>query len=380
MNKTSRRSEMSRETAIKTAFYNKHLLLHAKLVEFAGYLMPIYYEGIVPEHRAVRNSVGMFDISHMGEFYVKGPRAFEFLQKMTTNDVSKIEMWQAQYSCMITDKGGIIDDILVYRLPDKFMLVVNASNIDKDYNWLKSHLPHDGVELFNATREVSLLAIQGPKAQDVLSRMTNLDLDNIEYYWSHVIDVAGERILVSRTGYTGEDGFELYMKNNIAEKLWDATLEAGEKENIVPIGLGARDTLRLEMKYMLYGNDMTEENNPYEAGLGWIVKLEKGDFVGREALIEIKTSGIKKRCVCFELLDRGFPRQGHKVFRDNREVGEVTSGTFSPMLNKGIGLAYVPKEWSKSGNEYDVIIRNTPIPAVLVKPPFWEKGSIKSRK
>jgi len=368
---------MSQSSPYKTPFYEKHILMHAKMVEFAGFWMPMFYEGIVPEHKAVRTSVGMFDVSHMGEFFVKGPRAFEFVQRMTTNDVSKLDVWQAQYSCMVNDEGGIIDDLLVYRLPDKFMIVVNASNIEKDFAWLQSHLPSDGVELVNATFDVALLAVQGPRAQRVVQRLTDFDLERIDYYHAAKIKVAGEEMIVSRTGYTGEDGFELYMDKDLALKLWDAVYEAGEPDGIKCCGLGARDTLRLEMRYLLYGNDMTEENNPYEAGLGWIVKLEKGDFVGREALINIKAEGIKRKLVAFELLERGFPRHGYKVFKDDREIGYVTSGTFSPMLNRGIGLAYVPKEFAKVDEKFEVMVRETLIPAVVVKPPFWKKGTVR---
>ncbi|MCD6530943.1 glycine cleavage system aminomethyltransferase GcvT [bacterium] len=361
----------------KTPLYPKHVFAHAKIVEFAGFVMPMFYEGIVPEHKAVRQNVGVFDVSHMGEFYVSGPRALEFIQKMTTNDASRLSEWQAQYSAMLYDHGGIVDDLLVYRLPDRYMLVVNAANIDKDFEWLKSHLPESGVELYNASDEVAQIAIQGPQAQGVLQKLVNHDLEQIKYYHAAELDVAGERMLVSRTGYTGEDGFELYMKPEAAPKIWDALLEAGEPFGIKPCGLGARDTLRLEMKYALYGNDIDETTNPYEAGLGWIVKLEKGDFIGRDAIIDAKAKGLKRKLVCLELQERGFPRHGYKVFREGEEVGVVSSGTFSPMLNKGIALAYVPREFSKVGNAFEVQVRNVKIPAVVVKPPFWKNGTVR---
>ncbi|RKZ27691.1 glycine cleavage system aminomethyltransferase GcvT [bacterium] len=370
---------MSDQNPKKTPFYNKHILLHSKIVEFAGFLMPMFYKGIVPEHKAVRQYVGVFDVSHMGEFYVKGPGALDFIQKTTTNDASRLEVWQAQYSAMLYENGGIVDDLLVYRLPDKYLLVVNASNIDKDFQWLQSQLPQSGVELINASDEVGQLAVQGPNAQKVLQKLTDLDLEKILYYHATEGEIAGEKMLISRTGYTGEDGFELYMPPQVGEKIWDAIMEAGADFNIKPCGLGARDTLRLEMKYLLYGNDMDESINPYEAGLGWITKLEKGEFIGREAIIDAKAQGLRKKLVAFILEERGFPRHGYKVVKDGKEIGWVTSGTFSPMLEKGIGLAYVPKEISKIGNTFEVMVRNTPIPATIVKPPFWKQGSVRMK-
>lgn len=362
----------------KTPLYNKHIKLHAKIVEFAGYFMPMFYEGIVPEHRAVRESVGIFDISHMGEFYISGPNALEFVQKMTVNDASRLELWQAQYSAMLYPDGGVVDDILVYRLPDKYMLVVNAANIDKDFEWLKQHII-DGVELKNVSDDVALLAIQGPNSQKVLQKLADADLETIRYYHSSPLKVAGEEMIVSRTGYTGEDGFELYMSPSQAEKIWDEVIKAGEAFSIKPCGLGARDSLRLEMKYLLYGNDMDEKTNAYESGLGWIVKLDKSDFIGREALIQSKTAGLQRKLVCFELSERGFPRHGYKITKNGVEIGIVTSGTFSPMLDKGIGLGYVQVDFSKNGTEFDVVVRNIPIPAVVVQPPFWKKGSVRTK-
>ena len=368
---------MSEQETKRTPFYNKHILLHAKVVEFAGFFMPMFYEGIVPEHKAVRESVGVFDVSHMGEFYLCGPGALNFIQRMTVNDASRLEIGQAQYSAMLYDNGGIVDDLLIYRLPDKYMMVVNASNIAKDFEWLKSHLPPEGVELYDASDDIGLLAVQGPNAQRVVQKLTEYDLENIRYYHAADGEVAGERMLISRTGYTGEDGFELYMSRDIGEKIWDAVIEAGEDVEIKPCGLGARDTLRLEMKYLLYGNDMDENINPYEAGLGWITKLDKGDFIGRDAIIDAKTEGLKKKLVPFVIEERGFPRHGYKVLKDGKEIGWVTSGTFSPMLNKGIGLAYVPTDVSKPGNKFEVVIRNTPMTATVIKPPFWKNGSVR---
>ncbi|MBN2541610.1 glycine cleavage system aminomethyltransferase GcvT [bacterium] len=363
--------------AKKTPFYNNHIAHRAKMVDFCGFRMPIQYHGIVPEHRAVRRKVGIFDVSHMGEFIVKGPTALNFLQKMTTNDVSKLEPYRVQYSSMCYDDGGIVDDLLVYRLPDKYMLVVNASNLQKDFDWLDSHKPPFGVDLINVSDENALIALQGPKAQSVLSKLTGINLDELQYYWASEGKVLETDAIVSRTGYTGEDGFEIYLPPEAGEKIWDAMIEAGSTFEIEPIGLGARDTLRLEMCYALYGNDIDKTTNPFDAKLGWIVKLEKGDFIGRDALIDKKTAGIKRRLVAFELKERGFPRQHYKIFKNGSEVGEVTSGTFSPSLNKGIGMGYVPREMASEDNPIQIQIRDNFLEAVIVKPPFWKKGSHK---
>ena len=306
-----------------TPFYSKHILLHAKLVPFAGFLMPMLYEGIVPEHKAVRTSVGIFDVSHMGEFYVDGPGALDFIQRMTTNDASTLSIGQVQYSSMLYDNGGIVDDLLVYRMPDKYMLVVNASNLDKDFEWLKSHLPADGVGFSNVSDDIALLAIQGPRAQNVLQKLVNYDLEQMKYYHHADLEVSGEKMLVSRTGYTGEDGFELYMPTSVAEKVWDIIMEAGQQNNIKPCGLGARDTLRLEMKYALYGNDMDEKFNPYEAGLGFrnVAFLATNTrflrMVSRSVLLP---AGLFRRCSRKESVWRmchpKYPnREIHSIFR-----------------------------------------------------------------
>ncbi len=360
----------------KTPFYDKHVLLHAKVVDFAGYKMPMFYEGIVPEHINIRQNAGLFDISHMGEFYVSGEGALNFIQSMTTNDVSRIPVWGAQYSAMLYENGGIVDDLLIYRFPDKFMLVVNASNLEKDWNWLMAHKPAN-VSMIDVSDATGLLALQGPRAQKILNKLVNYDLDKIKYYHFAELPVAGRPMVVARTGYTGEDGFELYMSASYGFILWDEIMQAGESEGIKPTGLGARDSLRLEMKYALYGNDMDERTNPLEAGLQWIVKLDKGNFMGRDAIIEAKTRGLERKLVCFELVERGFPRHGYVVAKDGQEIGVVTSGTFSPSLEKGIGLAYVPNEFSKPGATFDIPIRGTNFAAVVVKPPFWTKGTVR---
>ena len=357
--------------AKKTPFYDIHVKNHAKIVEFAGYLMPIQFKGIMEEHRKVRSSVGLFDITHMGEFEVWGRDRENFIQKMTTNDVSKLANYQVQYSCMCYDHGGIVDDLLVYRLPDHFFLVVNGACVEKDFKWLSDHLSGD-VELKNISDETCLLAIQGPKAENVLRKLTRYNLSDLKYYWSALGKINGVEMLFSRTGYTGEDGFELYFSPPHAEKMWNATVEAGREFDIEPIGLGARDSLRLEMKYMLYGNDIDHTTNPLEAGLGWIVKLDKGDFKGYEPILKLKQQGIKRKLVAFEMEDKVFPRQHYEIHRDKKKIGEVTSGTFSPSLNKGISLGYVPIERSEIGTPLDIIIRGKPQKGIVVKPPFYK--------
>jgi aminomethyltransferase len=356
----------------KTPFYQIHLKNNAKMVEFAGYWMPIQFKGIMEEHRKVRSSVGLFDITHMGEFEVKGKDALAFLQKTTTNDVSKLSDYQVQYSCMCYEDGGIVDDLLVYRLPDRFFLVVNASNIEKDFNWLKSHLFGD-VKLENLSDQTALLAIQGPIAEKVMVKLTDVDLGKIKYYWAARGKVAGKDILFSRTGYTGEDGFELYMPNEYGEHFWDSIMQAGKEFGIKPIGLGARDSLRLEMKYMLYGNDIDQTTNPLEAGLGWIVKLDKGDFVGKEPTLKLQREGLKRKLVAFELSDKAFPRQHYQIEKNGQKIGEVTSGTFSPSLEKGIGLGYVDIQYSETGTDLNINIRGKDYPAKVTKPPFYKK-------
>jgi aminomethyltransferase len=360
----------------KTPFYEQHVKHNARIVEFAGYLMPIQYRGIVEEHRKVRSAVGIFDLSHMGEFIVSGKDAEAFLQKVTVNDVGKLSLWQVQYSCMCYPEGGIVDDLLVYKLPDHWMLVVNASNLDKDFLWLKQNLFGD-VKLENVSGQTALLAIQGPVAEKVVAKLTDYDLPQIRFYWAAQGKFACEKILFSRTGYTGEDGFELYLKPELAAKMWALALQAGQEFEVEPIGLGARDSLRLEMKYMLYGNDIDQTTNPLEAGLGWIMKLDKGDFIGREAIFKIKASGLKRKLVAFEMLDKAFPRQHYPIAKNRQKIGEVTSGVFSPSLEKGIGLGYVPTLFSEIGSQFEIQIRDKFYPAQVVKAPFWKQYSHK---
>jgi aminomethyltransferase len=355
----------------KTPFYDLHVKNGAKIVEFAGYLMPIQFRGIMEEHRRVRSSIGLFDITHMGEFEVWGKGAEKFIQRMTTNDVSQLATYQVQYSCMCYDHGGIVDDLLVYRLPDHFLLVVNGACLEKDFLWLSDHISDD-VELKNMSDETALLALQGPKAELVLRKLTNMNLSGLKFYWATWGKINSIEMLFSRTGYTGEDGFELYFSPPHAESMWNALMNAGKEYDIEPIGLGARDSLRLEMKYMLYGNDIDQTTNPMEAGLGWIVKSDKGDFMGKQPIIELKQQGIKRKLVAFELLDKAFPRPHYEIQKDGRKMGEVTSGTFSPSLDKGIGLGYVPVEYSEIGTELDVIIRGKQNRAMVIKPPFYK--------
>lgn len=366
---------MSEKTApIKTPFYDYHVELGARMVEFAGYSMPVQFKGIQTEHLAVRNNVGLFDLSHMGEFVVSGPDALAFLQKTTTNDVSSLADGQIQYNCMTYDDGGIVDDLLVYRLAaDQYFLVVNASNIDKDFDWLKSHLAGD-VKLENHSADYGLLAIQGPNAQKVMAEITDYDLESMPYYTHTTAKVGGEDILFSRTGYTGEDGFELYIPPAQCATLWKAVFEAGARHGIEMIGLGARDTLRLEMKMALYGNDIDQTTNPVEAGLSWIVKLDK-DFVGKDVIAKVKEEKPSRRLVCLEMEGRGVPRHGYELYVGDDKVGHVTSGTFSPSLQKPVALGYVKRKYTKSGNTVEVDIRGKRFPAIVVKPPFYKDAS-----
>lgn len=363
--------------AKKTPFYDIHKKLGAKIVEFAGYYMPIQYRSITEEHKRVRKSVGIFDLSHMGEFMVSGHGARQFVQYAVTNDIYSLENGQVLYTCMCYPDGGIVDDLLVYNLADTFLLVVNAANIEKDWEHLISLKKHDDVRLENFSDQTGLLAIQGPDAEKVMAKLTDYDLPSLQFYWSAAAKVAGVDMLFSRTGYTGEDGFELYLAPEHAGKLWDAAMAAAEEFDGEPTGLGARDTLRLEMKYALYGNDIDKATNPIESGLGWTVKLDKGDFVGREALQKVKSEGPKRKLIAFELKEKGFPRQHYPIVIDGKKAGEVASGTFSPMLEKGIGTGYVPSGRSKIGEIVGIDIRGRIIPSEIVKPPFYKNGTRK---
>ncbi len=358
----------------KTALTDKHIALGAKMAEFAGYNMPIVYSGINEEHKVVREGVGVFDVSHMGEFIVRGEGAFELVQKVTSNDVSKLEPNKAQYSCLPNDKGGIVDDLLVYMIgKDEYMLVVNASNIEKDWNWIKQH-NSDHAEMINISDETTLLAVQGPKATATLQKLTEVNLDDIKFYTFRKGTFAGcENVLISATGYTGSGGFEIYFENKYADKIWDAIFEAGKEFDIKPIGLGARDTLRLEMGFCLYGNDIDDTTSPLEAGLGWITKLQSDDFVNKDYFVKQKEAGISKKLVGFEMIDKGIPRHDYNILNEGGEtIGRVTSGTQAPTLQKAIGMGYVDKNFAEEGSNIFIEVRNKKLKAKVVKAPFYK--------
>ena len=351
-----------------------HTRLGAKMVPFAGYLMPVSYEGINAEHETVRKGVGVFDVSHMGEFILKGADALDLIQRVTSNDASKLIDKKVQYSCLPNEQGGIVDDLLVYRIDDKtYMLVVNASNIDKDWDWIQKYNTK-GVEMHNISDKTSLLAVQGPMAVDVLQPLTDMDLRNMEYYTFDKGRFAGiDNVLVSATGSTGAGGFEVYFENKDAIHIWNKIFESGKSQGIKPIGLGARDTLRLEMGFCLYGNDIDDTTSPIEAGLGWITKFTK-DFTNSTALKFQKENGVKRKLVGFEMIDRGIPRHDYEVKNAAGDtIGKVTSGTQSPSLQKAIGMAYVTPEYAKEGSEIFIPVRDKALKAKVVKIPFYKK-------
>lgn len=356
-----------------TALSHIHEALGAKMVPFAGYNMPVQYEGVTIEHETVRKGVGVFDVSHMGEFFLKGENALALIQKISSNDASKLVPGKAQYSCMPNTEGGIVDDLIIYMIAEnEYMLVVNASNIEKDWNWILKHNDLN-VEMENRSEDWSLLAIQGPKAAEAMQSLTSVDLSNIKFYTFEITDFAGiPNVVVSATGYTGSGGFEVYVKNEDVEQLWKKVFEAGKDWGIKPIGLAARDTLRLEMGYCLYGNDIDDTTSPLEAGLGWITKFTK-DFVNAEALKAQKEAGVTRKLVAFELTERGVPRHDYDIVNaDGNNIGRVTSGTMSPSLEKGIGLGYVTIENSKIDSEIFIQVRKKQIPAKVVKLPFYK--------
>jgi aminomethyltransferase len=356
-----------------TPLVHIHEALGAKMLPFAGFNMPIQYEGVTAEHETVRNGVGVFDVSHMGEFLLTGPGALDLIQRVTTNDASTLTVGRAQYSCLPNDNGGIVDDLIIYRIKeDQYLLVVNASNIDKDWDWISKHNT-DGVDMRNLSDDYALLAIQGPKAAEAMQSLTSVDLSAIKYYHFEVADFAGiPNVIISATGYTGSGGFEIYCKNDEVEQIWNKVFEAGASYGIKPIGLAARDTLRLEMGFCLYGNDINDTTSPLEAGLGWITKFTK-DFVNSENLKKQKEEGVKRKLVGFELDERGIPRHDYEIVdADGNVIGIVTSGTMAPSLNKGIGLGYVPTELSTPGSKIYIRIRKNDVPATVVKLPFYK--------
>ena len=362
-----------------TPLTEKHIALGAKMAEFAGYNMPISYSGIKEEHEAVRTNAGIFDVSHMGEFIVKGKEALKLVQKITSNDASKLAIGEAQYSCMPNNDGGIVDDLLVYRLAEDmcnegeqaFMLVVNASNMEKDWNWISSHNSFD-TRLINISDQTGLIAIQGPKVAEMIQELTSIDLKSIPYYTFKKGSFAGcDNVIISATGYTGAGGFELYASNEDTSKIWDAIMAIGSPKGLLPAGLGARDTLRLEMAFCLYGNDIDDTTSPLEAGLAWITKLDKDDFVGKSWMMDQKKAGLSKKLVGFIMDDRRIPRHGYKVLNDvGVEIGVVTSGTQSPSLNLAIGLAYVSVENAKIGSSLQINMGSRNATAHVVKIPF----------
>jgi len=357
----------------KTPLHQSHVDAKAKMVDFGGWHMPVQYAGILEEHNTVRTKAGLFDVSHMGEIDLQGPNALDLIQKLITNDASKLSVKQALYSPMCFPDGGIVDDLLIYRKgKDHFLLVVNASNTEKDYQWIVDNAI-DGVEIQNISPETAQIALQGPLAEAVLQKLCDKDLSRIKYYWFDNVTVDGEDCLVSRTGYTGEDGFEIYLPSENGHQVWNAILKAGEEEGVTPIGLGARDTLRFEARLPLYGNELSEDISPLEAGLGIFVKLDKKDFIGKEALAKQKAEGLKRKTMGFEMLDRGIPRSHYKVLKDGQEIGFVTSGSFAPTLGKNIGLALIKSEYAQVGSNIEIQVRTRSLKAQIIKTPFYKK-------
>lgn len=354
----------------KTPLNAIHKELGARLINFGGWEMPVQYSSIIEEHEAVRNKCGLFDVSHMGEFSFKGKEALDNLQNLVTNDVARLEIGQALYTPMCYNDGGIVDDVLVYRLDEEaFLMVVNASNIEKDFEWVTKNTKGE-VVVENLSDNYAQLALQGPESKNVLKLLTSIDLDSLKYYWFERGQVAGKEVILSRTGYTGELGYEIYLSPADAVYVWNKIMESGKEYGLLPVGLGARDTLRLEKKYCLYGNDIDETRHPLEAGLSWTVKFSKGSFIGYEALLKYKEEGYQDRLVGFKLIERGVPRHGYKIEAQGEEIGVVTSGSYSPGLKENIGLGYVRKEKAKIGEEIDIIIRGKAVKGQIVETPF----------
>lgn len=358
----------------KTPLYEKHIQLKGKMIDFGGWSLPVEYTGIIPEHEAVRTKAGIFDVSHMGEITVKGEDSEKYLQMLLTNDISLLNNNQIAYTAMCYPHGGVVDDLLVYKYSNTdYLLVVNASNTEKDYQWMKENI-FGNTEILNVSENYAQLALQGPLAEAILQKLTSKNLNEIEfYYFSDNVKVGNIEALVSRTGYTGEDGFELYFAYDKAEEMWDLILEAGKDEGLIPAGLGARDTLRFEASLPLYGHELNENITPLEAGLGFFVKLNKENFIGKEALARQKSEGLKRRIVGFEMIDRGIPRNNYEVYKEGEKIGYVTTGSFSPTLKKNIGLALIDSAYSKEGTEIEILIRNKNSKAKVIKKPFYSK-------
>lgn len=363
------------KTLKRTALFNRYAEYGGKTIDFGGWDLPVQFSSIKAEHEAVRTKAGLFDVSHMGEILVKGKSALPYLQKLMTNDVSKLKIGQAQYTAMCYENGGTVEDLLIYkRDEDNYLLVVNAANLEKDVEWMKKHLVED-VQIEDKSSDYALLALQGPRAEKILQTLTTEPLDEIKFFrFKEDVEISGQKALVSRTGYTGEDGFELYASPEAIVILWNELLKAGENEGLVPAGLGARDTLRFEAGLPLYGQELSEEITPLEAGLGFVVKLNKAeDFIGKDALRKQKENGVPRKLVGIEMIDKGIPRTGYKVYLNEKEIGEVTTGTQSPTLNKNIGFALIQTEHTEEGTEVIVQVRKRQLKAVIIKTPFYKR-------
>lgn len=359
----------------RTPLFDVHVKANARMVGFSGWEMPVQYQSALDEHHATRQAAGLFDVSHMGEVFFEGPNALESLQRLVTNDLTKCADFQAQYSGLLNEQGGFVDDVVVYRYSaEKLLVCVNAGNRDKDAAWLKKHGTREGCEVIDRSDDFGQLAVQGPKALSILQPLTKTDLSSVATYCFVEGQVAGVDCIIARTGYTGEDGFELFCPAGQAVALWEAIVEAGKPHGLSPAGLGARDSLRLEASLRLYGNDMNEERTPLEAGLGWIVKFDKGDFIGRDALVAQKEQGLTRRLVAFKLTGKGIARHDYPVVADGKQIGQVTSGTMGPTVKEAIGFAYLPPELAAVGSTFDIEIRGRPTPAVVVKPPFYKRA------
>lgn len=364
----------------KTSLYNAHVRCGGKVVDYAGWMLPVQYAGLTAEHEAVRNNAGLFDVSHMGEVDVKGPQATDFIQNLVTNDVSVMNENQVIYALMCYPDGGIVDDLLVYKYTDDhYLLVINAGNVDKDFQWMKDNIGNYDAKLDNISADVSELALQGPKAEEILQTLTDTNLREIGFFYlKKDVKIAGRNALISRTGYTGEDGFEIYLKHEDAEYVWDKILEAGKDKGIMPAGLGCRDTLRFEANLPLYGNELSPEITPLEAGYGMFVKLNKPDFIGKDALAKQKVEGLKRKIVGFEMVGPGIPRHGYEVLVDGKVIGFVTTGYNSPTVRKSIGLAMVDIEYAELGTQIDIQIRKNVVPAKVTSRRFYTKNYKKS--